>query len=142
MLRNWNSFVMAASVIIAIILFASDKINFETMLDNINATETLIVTLKTLLIIFVGVVSMALMIVVLLIDVLVSIIMRSEFPLTHLFYDYLYLQFARGWYWDVHSGSHIFLACILLFGLALLSFYIGPVRKRKKKFIYYKKQGS
>ncbi|MFN3556374.1 MAG: hypothetical protein ACK4VN_10455 [Bacteroidales bacterium] len=142
MLRNWNSFIIAATAIITIILFASDKITFETMLNDLELKETLWVSLKTVLVIFTGVTTMALMVVVLLIDVLISIITRSEFPITHLVYDFVYLQFTRGWYWDAHSGSHIFMACIILFGLGILSMYVGPVRRRKKKFIYYKQNGG
>ena len=82
------------------------------------------------------------MVIVLLIDVLITIIFKTEFPITHLIYDYAYLQLAKGWYWDLHSGSNIFMACIILFGIGLISLYLGPIRKKKKKFIYHKKSDT
>lgn len=136
-MRNWDSFVMVSTTIIALMLFASGKIAFDNMLDNLQVQQTLIVLLKTLVIIFVATLSMASMVVVLLVDILVSLMMRSEFPITLFLYDTLYVQLARGWYWDMHSGSHIFMSCIMLFGGGLINTYLGPV-KRKKKFIYHK----
>ncbi len=135
-MRNWNVYFIMSAIIITIILFADKKVSPENMLSGLQTGETLIVFLKSIAITLVTVVSLLLMIVILLADVLVTIVTGKEFPLTQLMYDNIYIQLLRGWYWDAHSGSHIFMACIIMFGLGLISLYIAPLR-RKKKFIYY-----
>ena len=141
-MRNWNSFLMASTAIIALILFASGKLEIEGMLDNVNLHDTAIAALKTLVIIVVATITLIIMIIVLLIDVLITIIFKSEFPILNLMYEYAYLQLVKNWYWDAHSGSNIFMACIILFGIGLISLYLGPIRKKKKKFIYHKKSDT
>lgn len=135
-MRNWNVYFIMSAIIITIILFADKKVSPENMLSGLQTGETLIVFLKSIAITLVTVVSLVFMIVILLADVLVTIVTGKEFPLTQLMYDNIYIQLLRGWYWDAHSGSHIFMACIIMFGLGLISLYIAPLR-RKKKFIYY-----
>ncbi|MBW6480783.1 MAG: hypothetical protein K0B37_15245 [Bacteroidales bacterium] len=139
MIKNWNSFLMVSGIIISIILFASGKLQLEGALDQINLEDSIIAALKTILVTIAASVTIFLMIIVLLIDVLITILLRSEFPITNLVFEYVYLQFFRGWYWDAHSGNSIFMACIILFGIGLISLYISPFRRRKKKFIYHKK---
>jgi hypothetical protein len=141
-MKNWNSFLMVSSLIISIILFASGKLQIDGALDHINLEESIIAALKTILITLAASVTILLMVVILLIDVLLTVLLKSEFPITKLVFEYVYLQFIKGWYWDVHSGSNIFMACIILFGIGLISLYINPFRKRKKKFIYHKKSDT
>lgn len=133
---------MVSSLIISIILFASGKLQIEGALDHINLEESIIAALKTILITLAASVTILLMVVILLIDVLLTVLLKSEFPITKLVFEYVYLQFIKGWYWDVHSGSNIFMACIILFGIGLISLYVNPFRKRKKKFIYHKKSDT
>lgn len=130
---------MISSIIISIVLFASGKLQIEGALDNIDLEESIIAALKTIFITVVAAITILLMVVILLIDVLITVLLRFEFPITNLIFDYVYLQLIKGWYWDMHSGSNIFMACIILFGIGLLSLYINPFRRRKKKFIYHKK---
>jgi hypothetical protein len=141
-MKNWNSFLMVSSLIISIILFASGKLQIDGALDHINLEESIIAALKTILITLAASVTILLMVVILLIDVLLTVLLKSEFPITKLVFEYVYLQFIKGWYWDLHSGSNIFMACIILFGIGLISLYINPFRKRKKKFIYHKKSDT
>jgi hypothetical protein len=141
-MKNWNSFLMVSSLIISIILFASGKLQIDGALDHINLEESIIAALKTILITLAASVTILLMVVILLIDVLLTVLLKSEFPITKLVFEYVYLQFIKGWYWDVHSGSNIFMACIILFGIGLISLYVNPFRKRKKKFIYHKKSDT
>jgi hypothetical protein len=136
-MKNWDAFVIVSTFIIAIALFSSSKINALNMLDNLSFSETLMVMGKTLAVIITGSLSIALMIIILLIDILVSIALRMEFPILHLMHEYLYLGMIREWYWDAHTGSHILMACIVLFGMGLINTYLGPVHRRKT-FIYHK----
>ncbi|MFN2395807.1 MAG: hypothetical protein ABR597_08985 [Bacteroidales bacterium] len=138
-MKNRNFFLMISSIIISIVLFASGKLQIEGALDNIDLEESIIAALKTIFITVVAAITILLMVVILLIDVLITVLLRFEFPITNLIFDYVYLQLIKGWYWDMHSGSNIFMACIILFGIGLLSLYINPFRRRKKKFIYHKK---
>ena len=142
MIKNWNSFLMVSSLIISILLFASGKLQIDGALDHINLEESIITALKTILITLAATVTILLMVVILLIDVLVTVLLKSEFPITNLIFEYVYLQFIKGWYWDVHSGSNILMACIILFGVGLISLYVNPFRRRKKKFIYHKKSDT
>jgi hypothetical protein len=136
-MRNWDAFALMSMVIITIILFASGKVDFEYMLDDINMQETLEAIGKTIVITIFALIMMVLMLVILLVDVVVSILFRVEFPITMFIYEKLYLGFVRAWYWDDLSGSHIFLACIIIFGFTLIYTYALPKTKRKR-FIYYK----
>lgn len=133
---------MVSSLIISIFLFASGKLQIDGALDHINLEESIIAVLKTILITLAAIVTIILMVVILLIDVLLTVILKSEFPITKMVFEYVYLQLIKGWYWDVHSGSNIFMACIILFGIGLISLYISPFRRRKKKFIYHKKSDT
>ncbi len=139
MIKNWNSFLMVSAIIISIILFATGKLQIEGALDHIDPKDSVIAALKTILIMVTASVTIILMIIVLLIDVLITVLLKSEFPITNMAFEYVYLQFIRGWYWDMHSGNSIFMACIKLFGIGLISLYINPFGRRKKKFIYHKK---
>lgn len=142
MIKNWNSFLIITSLIISILLFASGKLEIEGALDHINLEESVIAALKTILITLAASVTIVLMVVILLIDVLLTVLLKSEFPITNLIFEYVYLQFIKGWYWDFHSGSNILMACIILFGVGLTSLYINPFRRRRKKFIYHKKSDT
>ncbi len=137
-MKNWNAYVMISSIIISIVLFASGKLQIEGALDNINLEESIIAGLKTVFITIAVVITVLLMVVILLIDVLITALLSSEFPITNLVIEYVYMQLIKGWYWDVHSGNNIFMACIILFGIGLISLYINPFRRRNKKFIYHK----
>lgn len=141
-MKNWNAYLMISSIIISIVLFASGKLQIEGALDNINLEESIIAGLKTVLITIAVVITVLLMVVILLIDVLITVLLSSEFPITNLVIEYVYIQLVKGWYWDVHSGSNIFMACIILFGIGLISLYISPFKRRKKKFIYHKKSDT
>lgn len=132
---------MVSAVILTLVLFASDRVGFDNMLQNLNARETIIVIVKTLVVIAMASISIAMMVVFLLLDVLVSIVTRMEFPISHFVYNTIYLDLMQNWFWNSHSGSHILMACIILFGAGLINTYLGPV-KRKKKFIYHKTKES
>jgi hypothetical protein len=136
-MNNWNLFVIMSTFIIMIALFASGKINFTNMLNDLNMQETFFVALKTLVVSIAGVILLLMMILLLLIDVLVSLITSSEFPILHFLYNTVYIDYFRNLYWDTHSGSHLFMACILLFGIAIIYSYIGPFNK-KRNFIFHK----
>lgn len=136
-MKNWDVFIIVSTFVIAIALFASGKIDFNNMLNNLNTEETLVVMFKTATVALLGILALGLLVVVLLADIIISIVLRMEFPLLHFLYDTLYLEYFRAWFWDMHSGSHIFMACIILFGLGVIKSYLGPV-KRKKTFVYHK----
>lgn len=141
-MKNWNAYLMISSIIISIVLFASGKLQIEGALDNINLDESIIAGLKTVFITIAVVITVLLMVVILLIDVLITVLLSSEFPITNLVIEYVYMQLIKGWYWDVHTGSNIFMACIILFGIGLISLYINPFRRKKRKFIYHKKSDT
>lgn len=136
-MRNWDAFIIVSTFLLAVALFAGDKIDPENIFINLNAGETLLVMLKTIMVALLGIISIAIMILVLLLDIIVSLLFRMEFPILQFFYNTIYLEYFRGWYWDAHSGSHLFLACITLFSLGLINSYLGPVY-REKTFVYQK----
>lgn len=136
-MKNWDAFIIVSSFVIALALFATDKIGFNNMLENLKLGETIIVMFKTATVAFLGSITLAVMVVVLIIDIFVSLIMRAEFPIMQFFYNTIFMDYFKGWYWDAHSGSHILMACIALFGIGLINTYLGPIY-RKKTFVYYK----
>jgi hypothetical protein len=136
-MKNWDAFIIVSTFMLAIALFAGDKIEVENIFYNLKAGETLVVMFKTLIVALMGIISLAIMILVLLLDVAVSLLMRMEFPILQFFYNTIYLDYFRGWYWDAHSGSHLLMACVTLFALALINSYLGPVY-REKTFVYHK----
>ncbi|MFW5707125.1 MAG: hypothetical protein ACOC12_04325 [Bacteroidota bacterium] len=140
-MKNWDAFVIVSTSVIALALFSSGKINATNMLDNLSFAETLLVMAKTIAVIITGSLTIALMVIILVIDILISVIMQVDFPIMHLLYEYLYLGMIREWFWDAHTGSHILMATIVLFGIGLINTYLGPVH-RKKTFIYYKNKES
>ncbi len=138
-MKNWENFILMSTAIISLILFASGKVEFENMLDDINSQDTLIAMGKTIIVTIVALFTLVIMVVVFMVDIVISILLRQEFPITQYLYEKLYINFAKGWYWDSLSGSHIFLACIILFGVTLL--YISLFSRGKRRpFIYHKKK--
>ena len=138
-MKSWNTFALMSMFILTIVLFASGKVDFENMLADINTEDTLTAIWKTIVITIIALIMMVLMLVILLVDVVASVLFRVEFPITQFLYENLYLGFVRRWYWDDLSGSHIFMACIIIFGFTLIYSYALPKFKRKR-FIYYKKK--
>lgn len=136
-MKNWDVFIIVSTFIIALALFSSGKISFDNMLNNLQLSETIIVMFKTVTIALLGSFALALMIIFILIDVVVTLVSGIEFPIMQFFYHTVYMDYFHGWYWDMHSGSHIFMACIVLFGIGLINTYMGPVY-RKKTYVYHK----
>lgn len=125
-MKNWDVFVLVFSFIITIMLFSSGKISYDNMLSDLNAISVLIVMLKTIGVMILVTTFLTLVILFLLADIIVSVVLTLEFPILHFLYYQVYLDIVRGWYWDFHSGSNIFMACIILFGLALVNSYLNP----------------
>ncbi len=136
-MRNWDVFFIVTTFIIALALFSSGRIGFENMLNDLKPAETIIVLAKTIAVVVVGTLSIAIMILLVLFDIAITLFSGVEFPVLRFFYDIVYRQYFQGFYWDAHSGSHIFLACIILFGIGIINTYMGPVH-RKKTFVYHK----
>ncbi len=140
-MKNWDVFIIVSTSIIALTLFASGRIGMYDMLDNISVQDTVIAMIKTIAIVISGSLIIASMVVILLVDIVTSVIMRIEFPIIHFLYNNYYINIVRDWYWDANTGSHLLMACIILFGLGLINTYLGPVY-RKKTFIYHKNKES
>ncbi len=140
-MKNWDAFIIVSTSIIALTLFASGRVEMYNMLDNLTVQATLVAMLKTVAIVISGSLIIASMIVILLLDIVTSVIMRMEFPIIHYLYQNYYIGVVREWYWDANTGSHILMACIILFGIGLINTYLGPVY-RKKTFIYHKNKES
>jgi hypothetical protein len=136
-MKNWDAFIIVSSFVIALALFATEKIGFHNMLENLKPGETIVVMVKTATVALLGSITLAVMVVVLIIDIFISLIMQAEFPIMHFFYDTIFLDYFMGLYWEAHTGSHILMACIALFGIGLINSYLGPIY-RKKTFVYYK----
>ncbi len=136
-MKNWDVFIIVSTFIIALALFSSGRITFDNMLNNLQLSETIIVMFKTITIALLGSFALALMIIFILIDIIVTFISGVEFPIIQFFYNTVYMGFFHNWYWELHSGSHIFMACIILFGVGLINTYLGPIYRRKT-FVYYK----
>lgn len=137
-LRSWSSFLIISAVVIVIALFASEKVDMNSLFIELEFKNVLWVMLKTLAVSFLSIISLGLMIVIALIDVLLSLITQLEFPIMSFMYQYLYLDLARGWYWDIHTGSELFTSCLILFSLAMIRVYITPYNQRKI-FVYHPK---
>lgn len=138
-MKNWNSFFIISSIIIALILFITGKQSIENLFDDIHIRETVIVFFKTIAVSFIAVLAIITMVILILIDVLLTVLLRKEFPLFHLLYEHVYKQVAVGWYWDSHSGGHILMACIIMFGLGIIGMNLGSVFGKKKKVVVRKK---
>lgn len=140
-MKNWDAFIIVSTSIIALTLFASGRIEMYNMMDNITVQDTVVAMVKTVAVVISGCLIIASMIVILLVDIVTSVIMRMEFPIIHFLYQNYYVGIVRDWYWDANTGSHLLMACIVLFGIGLINTYVGPVY-RKKTFIYYKNKES
>lgn len=137
-MKNWDVFVLIYSFVISIMLFSSGKINYENMLSDLELTTIILAMMKSMGIMILITTFLTFVILFLLIDIIISVIFYIEFPILHFLYNTVYLEVVRGWYWDNYQGSNIFMACIILFGLALISSYINPF-KSGKTTIFYKK---
>ena len=138
-MKNWNSFFIISSIIIALILFITGKQSLENIFDDIQIRETIIVFFKTIAISFIAVLTIITLVILILIDVLLTVILKKEFPLFHLLYEHVYKQLIVGWYWDSHTGGHILMACIIMFGLGVIGMNLGSVFGKKKKVVVRKK---
>jgi hypothetical protein len=138
-MKNWEVFILISTVIISFMLFAGGKLETSNAFHGVNSFGTLISMGKTIIIIFAAIFLMLPLFVTLILDVAVSLIIRREFPLTTWIHDNIYLGFFRGWYWDDLAGSNILLACIILFGIALVYTYAMPRRMRKRMKYNFRK---
>jgi len=136
-MRNWDVFIIVSTFIIALALFSSGKIGFENMLTDLKPAETFLVMAKTVAVAIIGTVSLAIMVLLVIIDIAITLFSGVEFPVLRFFHDVVYMHYFFVFYWEAHSGSHIFLACIILFGVGIINTYLGPVH-RKKTFVYHK----
>ncbi len=135
-MSNWSIFLIISSLLIGILLFVSGKLGFESMLDDIEKKETIIVVLKTLVVIFLVVLNLGLFVFLLLLDVLATLLTPKIFPVLNFLYQFVFEEISKNWYWNSHDGRHILMACIILLGIGLISIYLSPL-KTKKKFIHY-----
>jgi len=141
-MKNWDVFIIVSTFIIALALFSTEKIGVENMLSNLNPAETIIVMFKTITVSLVGIIGLTSMIIILLADILVSMFMRADFPIMHFLHDKVFADYFINWYWEAHSGSHILMACIILFGFGIINTYVGPVYRRKTVVYYKTKQNN
>ena len=136
-MKNWDVFVIVSTFVIALSLFSSGRITPGNMVDHLHPLETIVVMFKTLAMILIACTGIISMMFILVADIIVSILFRLEFPIIHFLHDFLYLEVIKGWYWDAHSGSHIFMASVSLFGIALINTYLGSYH-REKTVVYHK----
>ncbi len=140
-MSNWSIFLIISSILISILLFVSGKLGFESMLDDIEKKETIIVILKTLVVIFLVILNLGLFVFLLLLDVLATVLTPKIFPVMNFLYHFVFEEVSKNWYWNSHDGRHILMACIVLLGIGVISIYLSPL-KTKKKFIHYSKTSN
>lgn len=136
-MKNWDVFIIVSTFVIVLSLFSSGRVSADNLTDHLHPLETIIVISKTLLMVLMACIGILSMMFVLVSDIVVSILFRLEFPIIHFLYEYAYLGVMKGWYWDAHSGSHLFMASVTLFGIGVINTYLGSYQ-REKTVVYHK----
>ncbi len=103
----------------------------EEAFHEVNYQQALLAFFKSALVAMVYTFAIGILLVIVLIDIVFSIMLRSEFPIILFLYEKVYSGFTLNWYWEALSGNDILMGAMIMFLFGFIYLNIRPLRKKE-----------
>lgn len=139
-MKNISILLITTAIILTVILMITGKMDFTSFLSTrLDISGSFQALLKTIIIGFVWGVGLAIMIVITLVDVIITITTRIEFPILNFLYQWIFISFSQTWYWDQFTGMQLFSSALFLFFIGVALLLIPELRKKQIVRYHYSK---
>ncbi len=103
----------------------------EEAFHEVSYQKALLAFVKSALVAMVYTFALGGMVVIVLVDIVFSVILRTEFPIIMFLYEKVYQGFTMAWYWEALSGNDILMGVMIMFLVGFIYLNIRPLRKKE-----------